>query len=45
VKLSKPAIGKFIDALKAFAKFNQCEDIVIKKSNNKQYLKAIKGGL
>jgi uncharacterized protein len=45
VKLSKPMIGKIIDALTAFAQFNQCEDIIIKKSNNKQYLKAIKDGL
>lgn len=45
VKLSQPVINKIIDALKAFAKFNQCRDIVIKKSNNKQLLKAIKDGL
>jgi uncharacterized protein YcaQ len=45
VKLSKPMIGKIIDALTAFAQFNQCKDIIIKKSNNKQYLKAIKDGL
>jgi uncharacterized protein YcaQ len=38
VKLSKPTIGKINDAIQAFAKFNQCQDIVIKKSNNKQYL-------
>jgi uncharacterized protein YcaQ len=45
VKLSKPTIDKFIDALTAFASFNQCLDIVITKSNNKQYLKAIRDGL
>ena len=38
VKLSKPMIGKISDALKTFATFNQCQDIVIKKSNNKKYL-------
>ncbi len=45
VKLSKPAIGKITDALQAFAQFNQCQNIVIKKSNNKQYLTAIKSAL
>ena len=45
LKLSGPAIGRIIDAIKAFAKFNQCRDVVIKKSNNKQYVKAIKDGL
>ena len=45
LKLSKPMTGKIIDAMKTFARFNQCEDIVIKKSNNRQYLKAIKDGL
>lgn len=45
VKLSKPMIVKIIDAIKTFAKFNQCQDITIKKSNNKQHLTAIKNGL
>jgi len=45
VKLSKPMLEKVTDAIKTFAKFNQCRDIVIKKSNNKQHLKAIKDGL
>ncbi|OQP56889.1 hypothetical protein A3860_09920 [Niastella vici] len=45
VKLNKPMIEKVTDAIKAFAKFNQCAEIVIKKSNNKQYGKAIKDGL
>lgn len=45
VKLSKPAISKVTDAIQAYAKFNQCQDIVIKKSNNKQYLTAIKHAL
>jgi uncharacterized protein YcaQ len=45
VKLSKPAIGKIIEAIKTFAKFNQCTAIIIKKSNSKEYLKAIKAEL
>jgi hypothetical protein len=45
VKLSKPTLEKIVDAIKAFAKFNQCPHIVINKCNNKQYLKAIKDAL
>jgi len=45
VKLSNPMIVQIIDAIKIFARFNQCQDIIIKKSNSKQYLKAIKDGL
>ncbi len=45
LKLSKPTIAGIIDAIKTFAKFNQCQDIIIKKSNNKQHLKAIRDGL
>jgi uncharacterized protein YcaQ len=45
VKLSKPDIANITDALKAFARFNQCGDIVISKSNHKQYLKGIRDGL
>ena len=45
VKLSKPMLAKIIDALKSFATFNQCKEIDIKKSNNKQYLKIIRDGL
>ena len=41
LKLSKPTLVKIADAIKTFAKFNQCQDIIIKKSNNKQHLKAI----
>jgi uncharacterized protein YcaQ len=41
LKLSKLMIIKIVDAIKTFAKFNHCQDITIKKSNNKQYLKAI----
>lgn len=42
VKLNKEQIGKLTGALKAFVKFNQCRDMSITKSNNRQYLKAIK---
>jgi len=45
VKLSKPEIGKITDALQSFTKFNQCQDIIFKKCNNKQYLTAIKSAL
>jgi hypothetical protein len=45
VKLNSTTIGKIADAIKAFAEFNRCQDIAIKKSNNKQYLKTIKDGL
>lgn len=45
VKLSDPMIGRITEALKAFARFNQCPDILFKKSNNRQYLKAIREGL
>ena len=40
-KLSKPVIVKIIDAIKTFAKFNGCVDVVIKKSNNRKHLKEI----
>jgi uncharacterized protein YcaQ len=45
LELSKPMIAKITDAIKTFTKFNQCRHIIIKKSNNKQHLKAIKDGL
>ncbi len=45
LKLSKPMIVKITEAIKTFAKFNQCTAITIKKSNSKEYLKAIKDGL
>ncbi|GGA86603.1 winged helix-turn-helix domain-containing protein [Puia dinghuensis] len=45
VKGKNDAIGKITDAIKAFAGFNQCRDIIIKKSNNKQHLNAIKNAL
>ncbi len=45
VKRTKPDFPKFITALHRFARFNNCTDIVFKKSNNKPYLKAIKDAL
>jgi uncharacterized protein YcaQ len=41
VKITPAMIKKFSDALKAFAKFNECPDIAIKKCNNSTVLKAI----
>jgi uncharacterized protein YcaQ len=40
VKLNKATIGKVTDAIKAFARFNQCPKIVIKRSNNKEYIRS-----
>lgn len=45
VKLSQPMLEKLIDALMAYAKFNQCLEIIVKKSNHKQYVKVIKEGI
>jgi uncharacterized protein YcaQ len=45
VKLTKPMINKFADAIRAFAEFNQCETITVKKSNDKSALKAIRNVL
>lgn len=42
VKLTKQAVVKLCDAIKTFATFNQCETVVIKKSNNQLLLKAIR---
>jgi uncharacterized protein YcaQ len=44
VKLTKPMVVKLCDAIKTFAKFNQCNAIAIKKSNNKSLLKTIQKG-
>jgi hypothetical protein len=42
VKLSKPMITKLGEAIKAFATFNQCHSIDLKKSNDNKLMKAIK---
>lgn len=39
IKLTKAMIVKICDAIKTFAKFNQCDKIVIEKSNDKAILK------
>ena len=41
VKLTKAMVARICDAIKIFAKFNQCDTIIIKKSNDKSLLKAI----
>lgn len=41
VKITSSMIAKLSDALTDFAKFNQCTDIVIKKCNDRNALKAI----
>jgi uncharacterized protein YcaQ len=45
VKLTKPLIAGITDAIRGFARFNNCTDIVLKKSNNKPYLTAIRNSL
>jgi uncharacterized protein YcaQ len=45
VKLTKPMLDKVTDAINAFARFNQCGEIVISKTNKKEYGKVIKQGL
>jgi len=42
LKLTRPMIVKISDAIRTFAKFNQCKAITIKKSNDKLALKAIR---
>jgi uncharacterized protein len=42
VKLSRPMIVKMCDAIKTFTKFNQCEEVTIKKCNDKALLKVVK---
>jgi uncharacterized protein YcaQ len=42
VKLTKTMTVKVCDALQAFAKFNQCDTIVIRKSNDAALLKTIR---
>lgn len=42
VDLEQGTIGKFIQALKEFVLFNQCQDIVFKRSNSETYLQEIR---
>jgi len=41
VDLEQIVIEKFVQALKAFVEFNQCKDILFKRSNNETYMDAI----
>jgi uncharacterized protein YcaQ len=41
VNLSKPQITKLCETIKAFAKFNLCSAVILKKSNDKMLLKVI----
>jgi len=41
VEINEIIIKKFIEALKVFVRFNQCLDIVFRKSNNEAYLEVI----
>ncbi|MEO6286925.1 MAG: crosslink repair DNA glycosylase YcaQ family protein [Dyadobacter sp.] len=43
VDLDAITIEKLIQSLKAFVRFNQCRDIVFKKSNHETYLEALSG--
>jgi len=45
VKLTKPVIAKVCDSIKKFSKFNQCDSIVIEKSNSKSLLKIFRAAL
>jgi uncharacterized protein YcaQ len=45
VDISETVIEKLIRALNAFVRFNQCDDIVFKKSNNDAYLETIKSSI
>jgi len=45
LKLTKPMVARICEAIKTFARFNQCEAIIIKKSNNKSFLKIIREAL
>ncbi|HEV8515207.1 MAG TPA: crosslink repair DNA glycosylase YcaQ family protein [Cyclobacteriaceae bacterium] len=45
LKITNVMIAKISEAIKAFAKFNKCKEIVIAKSNNKALLKTIQAGV
>ncbi len=45
IKLSRPMVAKVCNAIKDFAKFNQCDTIIIKKSNDKALLKVLRSAL
>lgn len=45
VDISEATIEKLIRALNAFVRFNQCDEIVFKKSNNDAYLETIRSSV
>jgi len=45
LKITKAMAAKIVEAIKAFAKFNQCEEIEVEKANDKALLKAIRASL
>ncbi|MCF2488110.1 winged helix-turn-helix domain-containing protein [Dyadobacter sp. CY347] len=45
VDISENTIEKLIQALNAFVRFNQCDEIVFKKSNNEAYLETIRSSM
>ena len=45
IKLTRADVIKVCDAIKNFAKFNQCEKVIIKKSNDQTLLKTIREAL
>ena len=45
VKLTKPMIEKICDAIRVFVKFNECAEVVVKKSNDKKVLKVMREAL
>ena len=45
LKLTKPMVKKICDSIKAFAKFNQCVAVILKKSNRQALMKAIQKSL
>jgi len=45
VKITNAILVKIVDAIQTFAKFNRCTGIAIKKSNHKEILKKLRGGI
>lgn len=45
INLEKTVIEKFVDALKDFVEFNQCRNIIFKRSNKEVYLEMIRKSL
>jgi uncharacterized protein YcaQ len=45
VKMTTALTAQLVDAIHAFAKFNGCQGVAITKSNNKNFIKVLRGGL